>query len=173
MLIEGRPGAGKTTVARRLIDRLHERGLAVAGFTTEEIREAGRRVGFAVEDVDGRRAILAGTRLPGPPRVGRYGVDVAAFERIALPALGEGPEAQIVVIDELGKMELHSRAFREAVARLFDRQVHVVATVHRFRDPFTDALKRRPGVEVMRVTEGNRDELAGELADRLFPSASR
>jgi nucleoside-triphosphatase len=173
VLIEGRPGIGKTTVARQLIDRLRERGLSVAGFTTEEMREGGRRVGFTVEDVGGDRAVLASTRLPGPPRVGRYGVDVPAFERIALPALAGGSLGQAVVIDELGKMELHSKPFREAVARLFEEPVPVVATVHRFQHPFTDALKRQVDVAVIRLTQRNRDELAGELAERLFPSANR
>ena len=87
LLVEARPGAGKTTAFRRLAALLGERDVPLAGFTTEEIREHGRRVGFAVESLDGRRATLAHVELPGPPRVGRYGVDVEAFERIALPSL--------------------------------------------------------------------------------------
>jgi nucleoside-triphosphatase len=165
--MEGRPGVGKTTVARRLIGHLRERGLSVAGFTTDEIRERGRRIGFTVEGVEGDRAVLASTRYPGPPRVGRYGVDVAAFEKIALAALAGDSAARVVVVDELGKMELHSEPFREAVTRLFDRPVAAVATVHRFRHPFTDALKRRREVDVMKVTERNRDDLPEQLADRL------
>jgi nucleoside-triphosphatase len=122
-------------------------------------------VGFAVEAIGGERAVLAHVELPGPPRVGRYGVDLGAFERVALPALA-GAE-QIVVIDELGKMELASAAFCEAVTELFDADVDIVATVHVFRNPFTDALKRRSDVEVVGVWRGNRDELPNELAARL------
>ena len=71
------------------------------------------------------------------------------------------------MIDELGKMELASPVFREAVGRLFERDVAVVATVHAFRHPFADQLKDRPDVELLRVTEGNRSELPALLAARL------
>jgi nucleoside-triphosphatase THEP1 len=38
------PARGKSTVARRLADRLGEEGIPVSGFVTEEIRESGRRI---------------------------------------------------------------------------------------------------------------------------------
>src|ERR671922_1243146 len=87
ILLEGRPGVGKTTVARRLAEHLRAADVSLRGFTTEELREGRRRVGFAVETFAGERATLAHVDLPGPPRVSKYGVDVAAFERVALPAL--------------------------------------------------------------------------------------
>ncbi len=167
ILLEGRPGVGKTTVARRLIGLLRGAGIPVAGFTTEEIREGRRRVGFAVEDVRGRRGTMAHVDLPGPPTVGRYGVDLAAFEEIGVPALEEPPPKGVVVLDELGKMELASGRFRKAVAEVFGRDVAVVATVHAHRHPFTDELKQRPAVEVVRVTPKNRDALPEDLAAQV------
>jgi nucleoside-triphosphatase len=164
VLVEGRPAVGKTTVARRLAALLREAGVPLAGFVTEELREHGRRVGFAIETFDGSRAVLAHVGLPGPPRVGRYGVDLAAFERLALPALAEPPATGVVLIDELGKMELASESFRGALSELLERPVALVATVHVARHSFTDALKRRPGVELVRVTGQNRDELPARLA---------
>jgi nucleoside-triphosphatase len=99
--------------------------------------------------------------------VGRYGVDLAAFDRVALPALGIPRTGGGVVVDELGKMELASAAFRTAVLELLERDVAVVATVQRAHDRFTDALRRRPGVRVVRVTEATRDALPEQLMDRL------
>lgn len=167
VLVEGRPAVGKTTVLRRLAEVLRQAGVPLAGFVTEELRERGHRVGFAIETFEGAGAVLAHVRLPGPPRVGKYGVDLPAFERLALPALASAPGASVVLIDELGKMELASEAFRAAVSELLDRPAAVVATVHLARHPFTDALRRRPGVEVVRVTARNRDELPARLAARL------
>lgn len=141
--------------------------MPISGFVTEEMRRGGRRVGFRLEAFAGGEALLAHVDLPGPPRVGRYGVDLEAFERIALPAL-EPPDAGVVIVDELGKMELASAGFREAVVDLFDGGVSLVATVHSHSHPFTDGLKLRRGVEVVRLTRRNRDELPDRLAERLL-----
>jgi nucleoside-triphosphatase len=173
VLLEGRPGSGKTTVAVRLADLLAERGLEVRGFFTREVRKGGRRVGFAVESIGGERATLAHVRLSGPPRVGKYGVDLEAFERVALPAIARPPREGVVVIDEIGKMELASEPFREAVSGLLEARVDLVATVHVFRDAFTDWLKQRPDVERVPVTSKTRVTLPEQLADRLSEVAVR
>jgi nucleoside-triphosphatase len=167
LLLEGRPGIGKTTVARRLLNLLQEAGVPVGGFTTAELRTGGRREGFVVEAASGAQEVLAHVDLPGPPRVGRYGVDLAAFDRVALPALRIPRTGGVVVVDELGKMELASAPFRDAVLQLLDRDVAVVATVHQARHQFTDALRRRPDIRVVRVTEATRDALPDQLIDRL------
>ena len=167
LLLEGRPGIGKTTVARRLLHLLQEAGVPVGGFTTAELRTGGRREGFLVEAVSGAQEVLAHVDLPGPPRVGRYGVDLVAFDRVALPALRTPRTGGVVVVDELGKMELASAAFRDAVMQLLDRDVAVVATVHQAHDRFTEALRRRPDIRVVRVTEATRDALPEQLIDRL------
>jgi nucleoside-triphosphatase len=167
-LIEARPGVGKTTTLQRLAELLRERNTILSGFVTEEIRERGRRVGFSIETLGGERGTLAHQRLPGPPRVGRYGVEIGEFERLAVPALRVPADA--ILIDELGKMELASLAFRNAVADVLEGDTPVVATVHAFRHPFTDALKRRPDAEVVRLTRENRDELPRLLAEKLAPA---
>ena len=167
LLLEGHPGIGKTTVTRRLLQLLREAGVPVGGFTTGELRTGGDREGFVVEAVSGAREVLAHVDLPGPPRVGRYGVDLAALERVALPALREPGAGGVVVVDELGTMELASAAFCETVVELLGRDVAVVATVHQTRDRFTDALRRRPDIRVVRVTQATRDALPEQLVDRL------
>jgi nucleoside-triphosphatase len=173
LLLEGRSGVGKTTVARRLVTLLRRAGVPAGGFTTAELRTAGRREGFLVEAASGSRARLAHVDLPGPPRVGRYGVDLAAFERVALPALRAPRTGGVVVVDELGKMELASAAFRDAVTQLLERDVAVVATVHQARDRFTEALRRRPDIRVVRVTEATRDALPEQLIDCLAGTPRR
>jgi nucleoside-triphosphatase len=164
ILVEGRPGSGKSTIARRLADTLTEMGITMTGCVTEEIRERGRRIGFSIERFGGGRGVLAHVDFRGPPRVGRYGVDLSALERLAIPALREATDREAVIIDELGKMELASQPFRDAVSAVFDRPVRVVVTVHTVRHPFTDALKRRPDIKTMRLTTATRDELPQLLA---------
>ena len=71
VIVTGLSGSGKSTIARRLADTLHEHCISVTGFVTEEIRVRGRRVGFSIERLGGERGVLAHVDLPGPPRVGR------------------------------------------------------------------------------------------------------
>ena len=169
LLIEGRPGSGKTTAAGRLAYLLGERDVAVQGLVTGELREKGTRVGFTVSSFGGEEATLAHVDLPGPPRVSKYGVDLDAFERVALPALESPPAGAVVIIDELGKMELASERFSRTVLQLLDAPVTVVATVQASRHPFTDELKSRPRIELIKLTRANRDELPTELVERIVP----
>jgi nucleoside-triphosphatase len=172
ILLEGRPGAGKTTVATGLADLLLERRVEVSGFVTRELREGGQRVGFGIETFDGCQATLAHVDFDGPPRVGKYGVDLEAFERVALPALENLPRRGVVVMDELGKMELASERFRDAALELFDAPVDVVATTHVLRHSLTDSLKQRRDVERIQVTYASRDNLAERLADRIAQAST-
>lgn len=146
---------------------LREAGVAVSGFVTREVREGGRRTGFRIETVSGEEGTLARVGHRGGPRVGRYGVDLEAFERIVLPTLEDTPAGTVLVIDELGKMELASELFRDAVAALFAADTPIVATVHAHRHPFTDGLKRRDDVEVLHVTRANRDALPERILEIL------
>jgi nucleoside-triphosphatase len=166
ILIEGRPGSGKTTAVTRLAALLRNAGTPLAGFLTAEIREGRRRVGFEIESLAGERATLAHVDFTGPPRVGKYGVDLDAFEALALPGLRR--RGGVVIVDELGKMELASERFRNAIESLLERDRRLVATVHAFRHPYTDSLKARPDLELVRLTARNRDTLPDELAARLI-----
>jgi nucleoside-triphosphatase len=168
ILLEGRPGSGKTTVAWRLLEILKVGGVPVRGFVTREIRQGGRRAGFSFETADGTTGTLAHVDFAGPPRVGKYGVDLDEFERVVVPVIAEASRDEIVLIDELGKMELASKSFREAALSVFDDDsAVVVATVHSFRHPVTDALKRRHDIDLIDVTRRNRDELPEAIAGRL------
>ncbi len=168
LLVEGRPGVGKTTLVKRVVASLQRAGLGVCGFTTGEIRIGGRRVGFEVEPIGGGAGVLAHVDLPGPPRVGRYGVDLAAFENAALPSLQE--PGDVVVIDELGKMELASTRFVDATHDLLASDRPVLASAHAHRHPVTDRIKQDPGVEKLRITISNRDRLVEQITDRLLRS---
>jgi nucleoside-triphosphatase len=168
-MLQGRPGVGKTTLVQRVLPLLASAGTRVAGFATAEIRVGGRRVGFAAEDVAGRREVIAWAGHASLVSVGRYGVDLAAFERVALPTLTDR-HAQVIVIDELGRMELASEPFRIAVLDLMATDKAVLATVHAARHPFTDALKSRRDVRVLEVTPDNRDALPSQVAASLLDS---
>lgn len=165
IFVTGRPGVGKTTLIRRVLDGL---SVDAGGFITHEIRERGARVGFAIADLRGERGILAHVDRRGGYRVGRYGVNREDLERIGVPAIREAVlHARLVVMDEIGRMELCSEAFQEAVREALGSPVPILGTIQDRRNAFLDAVRARADVEVVRVDEGNRDRLVRELRERV------
>jgi nucleoside-triphosphatase len=163
VLITGRPGSGKTTLVRRVVERLAGRA---GGFYTAEIRHGGVRQGFKLITLDGHEAVIAHVEFAGRQRVGKYTVDVAALDRVGVPAVERALAAgQVIVVDEIGPMELSSSAFRTSVLHALDSGCPVLATVMLHPDPWADALKRRPGVRLVELTPANRDRLLDSLVE--------
>ena len=177
ILVTGRPGSGKTTLVVRLVEGLGADGFKAAGFVTEEIREGSLRKGFMVRDLRGSEAVLAHVDFRGEYRVGKYGVDVEAFEKVALQALRKARgEADLLVVDEIGRMELASASFRSTLLEFLDMHVPLVATVHAGRDAFSASLRERDDVVLYRVGPSNRDHLVevidGKIRAALAPRVS-
>ena len=110
ILLTGPPGIGKSTLIRMVCDALGERN--VAGFSTCEIRQDGKRQGFELVGLDGQTALLSHVDVKSPFRVGKYGVDVGQFERFLKTIDYLEPGIEVLVIDEIGKMECFSALFR-------------------------------------------------------------
>ncbi len=165
ILVTGPPGSGKTTLILRVLDLLH--GKRFAGFYTEEVRGRTGRTGFRIATLDGRMAQLATAGGAGGPRVGRYTVHLAALEAVCGDALEPRPGIDVVVIDEIGKMECLSPAFVRAARRALSGTVPVLGTVAPAGGGFIAEAKHMPGVELITLSRENRDGLPAEVAARL------
>ncbi|NGZ97220.1 MAG: hypothetical protein CV089_14065 [Nitrospira sp. WS110] len=166
ILITGLPGVGKTTLIRKLVERLTE--YRPAGFYTEEIRnERGTREGFRLVTLCGRQLVLSHVRHPGPHRVSRYGVDVAGFERLLEELDLRHSPSSLIIIDEIGKMECFSKRFVDVVTLLLDGSKTLVATIALKGEGFIRQVKRKPDCRVVTVTRENRDRLPDELTSEL------
>jgi nucleoside-triphosphatase len=157
LLLTGVPGAGKTTVIRKLAGMLS--GWRLAGFYTEEIRIRGTRLGFRIQTFDREERVMAHIDFPGPERVGRYGVDVAAIDALAESALAYDDIIDAYLVDEIGKMECLSQKFTAAMGALLDSGKPIVATVALQGGGFIAHVKAHPGTQLWEVTRENRDDL--------------
>ncbi|KAL8194078.1 hypothetical protein R6Q57_026320 [Mikania cordata] len=172
-LVTGSPGVGKTTLIARILEALKSSNpnLKIQGFFTRNIRGGGERVGFEVVTLDGRTAPLASINSIRWPTVGRYRVDIASFESLALPELQVKEDTDLFVIDEVGKMELLSSLFFPAVLRVLESNKPLIATIpvpKAGRDlPAVLRLKRHPGATIFSLTKSNRDAMKDQIYSRL------
>jgi nucleoside-triphosphatase len=165
VLLTGRPGCGKTTLIKRVVNKLPGRA---GGFYTEEIRHGGTRAGFKIVTLDGEEAVFAHVDFKTPDRLGKYGLDLTALERIGAGAVRQAVRLRrLVVIDEIGPMEIRSAIFRDAITEALDSEVPVLATIFARALRFTDAIKSRPDVSVVEVHVKNRKRLVLELREKF------
>ena len=170
-LLTGQPGCGKTTLIQRVIAQLN---IPPGGFYTQEMRVGGAREGFKMITFDGREGILAHVKIPGPPRVGRYGVDLDALAAVGVTSIRRALRDQtLIVIDEIGPMELFSAAFCQSVTAALDGANPVFGSVVWRSRPFSDQVKARPDVTVIEVNPGNRDQSAADVLALLLAVIGR
>lgn len=165
ILLTGHPGCGKTTAIRRMLSHLPR---AAGGFYTEEIRENGRRNGFKIVTLDGRTGTLAHVNIQSRNRIGQYGVDIRVVDTLAVDSIRRAAADQrIVVIDEIGPMEIFSAAFCRVVMDVLARDVRVLGTIVMRRNPFADGVKALPVVTLIEVTIENRDKIVEHVLNDL------
>jgi nucleoside-triphosphatase len=160
LLLTGPPQCGKTTVVRRVAERFPGRA---AGFYTREVRESGQRVGFEIVTLDGEVAWLSRVDFPGPNRVGKYGVDLEGLHRVGLAAMERVSEVDLIVVDEVGKMECLSPRFVDAMERLWSAPVPLLITVAEKGGGYINLIKSKPGARLITVTPANRDGLPDRI----------
>jgi nucleoside-triphosphatase len=165
LLLTGRPGAGKTTAIREAVKGLDIR---IGGFYTEEIRHGASRTGFRLATFDGRTAVLAHADFPGLPRVGRYGVHLDALSDIAVPSLYNAIEsADLIVVDEIGKMELLCQEFVDALGLASRSAKPLLGAILSAPHPVADVLKASPFVRIQVIRPETQHAVLSELREWL------
>ncbi len=170
IFVTGRPGVGKTTLVKRVVDYLRERGrYVIKGFYTLEVREGESRIGFRIVSLDGDEDWLAHVSMfRGGPRVGKYWVNVDAIERIGIRSVEEGiRSADLIVIDEIGPMELKHPRFLPVVRDAVSSGKPVLATIHISYDRSNELRELvRRGV-LITIDLRNRDAMFNVVRDRV------
>ncbi len=166
----GKPGIGKSTIIREVIIRLKAEGIAVGGMLTSDIHEGGRRVGFSIEDIStNEKGILAHVQLhQHGPTVGKYTVNLTDLDAIGAHSINNAltqSEPSIIIIDEIGPMELKSRRFIDAVEAAMKSDKHLIVSVHQ-RSEHGLVRRIKSTFEILEVTAENRDELTAVIMDK-------
>lgn len=166
ILICGPPGVGKTTLIKKILEKLN---LKAGGFYTEEIKENNRRVGFKIISLDNQKGILAHISIKGAKRVGRYGVNIDDLEGIGVKSLGRALRNEdLVIIDEIGKMEIFSDKFKEKVLDCLHSEKFVLATIGIGGDKYISRIKERDDVIVFEMNRENRDMLIDRISSLIL-----
>ncbi len=166
ILICGPPGVGKTTLVKKILKNID---LRAGGFYTEEIKENNRRVGFKIISLDNQEGILAHISIKGAKRVGRYGVNIDDLESIGVKSLDRAPRNEdLVIIDEIGKMEIFSDKFKEKVLACLNSEKFVLATIGIGVDKYISRIKERDDVTVFKMNRENRDELRDKVLSLIL-----
>jgi len=166
LLLTGKPGTGKTALIKEALARTK---VEAGGFYTEEIRTGGIRQGFKIVTLDGQEAILAHVSISSPYQVSKYKVDIDALDRVGVSALRQAlKESDLIVIDEIGKMELLSPRFKEAAMQAINSGRKVLGTIMLNPHSFADQVKCHPEVEVFVVTRDNRTQVMRKVLNWLM-----
>jgi nucleoside-triphosphatase len=163
IFLTGAPSSGKTTVIKKIISGLNR---PANGFYTEEERIKGRRVGFVLKSLDGRTGYLAHEDIRSSFHIRRYGVSIENIETIAVPSIAP-VSSNIIILDEIGKMECFSELFKKTAITALDSANIVVGTITFGGDDFIRGIKERKDVEIHEVLPENRDSLPETILQKL------
>jgi nucleoside-triphosphatase len=149
------------------MDKAKERGIQCGGISTPEFRLSnGRRGGFLIRDVaSGTEQTMAAVDIRSPFRVGRYGVNTVAIRDVGITAIENAVlSADLVIIDEIGKMELVVPEFQQSVRGALDSPKPVLGTIGlKLHTPFVNQIKRRTDLTLLTITPQNRNQLYAKI----------
>jgi nucleoside-triphosphatase len=170
VVLTGVPGSGKTTICKKIYEEFRSK-VSIAGFITEELRESGKRVGFIAVNlaIPSEKVVLAHVDFFDRTRyhVGKYGVDVKSFERFLEDVKQTVRDARLIIVDEVGKMELLSSEFERFVLELINywssKKLLLFVVNYFHNHPLCINLREELYDEKFVVSKENREQVFKEL----------
>ena len=160
ILLTGEIGAGKSTLARRLLTHTKR---PLYGFVTERIpinvhgvactyihAANARERNYTQHNLVGYYDGKAGHALP------------AVFDSVGVPLLSAASDG-LLLMDELGFFESDATCFCNCVLRAFDASIPILAVVKARQTPFLNEVRAHQNARLFTVTPENRDALYEEL----------
>jgi nucleoside-triphosphatase THEP1 len=167
LIITGDIQQGKTSFARKIVDRLKKRGRTVEGFLAPAVHEENIRVGFDLLDLKtgSSHKLCRTTKRDDWQRQGMFYFDpegVITGKEILLKVAGDSPE--IAVIDEIGPMELNNQGWASPIETLC-RQRHTLL-IWVVRRSLVEVITRKWNVGTVYIADISKDN-ADTIADKI------
>jgi nucleoside-triphosphatase len=169
--ITGLPSVGKTRTLLKIVEKLEEKEVIVGGMVTESLDEGTNRLGFRIINwLTKEEGLLAHVDFTDAKvKVAGFGVDMNVLDGLGVTAIEQAiREAEVIVIDEVGKMEMESPAFCAAVKKALDSSKPMIMTLHKkSRNPLLQDIRRRDDIRILEVTKINRNLLPYKIEKLL------
>jgi nucleoside-triphosphatase len=166
--VTGLPGVGKSTVVHKVIELCKDRA-RIGGVLTRDKRLKGKRIGFEIMDIASETTGQLADLVGKGPRVGQYRVNLGDLDNIGAHALENALNCDLIVVDEVGPMELQSNKFIQAVEKVIASEKSILVVV-KLGYNYPLALNIRRTFKLITVTRENRDSLPSEIAGELCVS---
>jgi nucleoside-triphosphatase len=165
ILITGAPGVGKTTLIGKFAEELSD--FQPVGFFTTEIRDHGTRKGFELISLSGNKGILSHINIKSPYSVGKYHVNLKGFEAFLNSLPLRNDSVNIIIIDEIGKMECFSNFFINIIREILDSAKVLLATVSLKGSGIIAEIKKRDDIELFMLRKDNRNSLTSDVLEKI------
>ena len=160
IVIEGKKGAGKTTLIDRLINETSRR---ICGYRTKILEtdaEGYRHVYIYPAD----KADTAAAQEVGIVRRKVISVNDEVFESLGVKLLSDVSDDGVIIMDEIGYMETGAEHFCRKVIETFDGDIPVIAAIKDTEKEYRylQLIKDHPKVYLLSLNVDNREEVYQE-----------
>ena len=118
VLLVGGIGSGKTSTGLRLLSLLRQSGIPVGGFLAPRVMEGNETVGYSLIDLATNATHPFASLEPSDVPTGRFFVSEQGLATADYTVTKALDETSVVVIDEVGRLELGGGGHAPAVRRL-------------------------------------------------------
>jgi len=158
--VTGTPGVGKSTLVAKVAKAT---GMRVGGVLAQDKHYKDRRIGFELLDLASGAVGMLADETGSGPQLGKYRVHPEDLDGLGARAIENALKCELIVVDEVGPMELSSHRFVSAVEMAIASSRPMLVVLHEWSNHRL-AKKIRSTFQVITVTRENREALVDEIA---------